>query len=62
MGMVKGAGFSVLVGIRDFIKMEEIMAGNESPLKYRNDEGKKTPTQASAICGSGIRGLLNEFN
>lgn len=48
MGMVKGAGFSVLVGIRDFIKMEEIMAGNESPLKYRNDEGKKNPN--SSLC------------
>lgn len=49
MGMVKGAGFSVLVGIRDFIKMEEIMAGNESPLKYRNDEGKKKKTQLKPL-------------
>lgn len=50
MGMVKGAGFSVLVGIRDFIKMEEIMAGNESPLKYRNDEGKKKKKPNSSLC------------
>lgn len=31
---MKGAGFSVLLGKRDFIIMEEIMTGSESPLKY----------------------------
>lgn len=34
MGLVKGAGFSVLPCKRDFIKMEEIMAASVSPLKY----------------------------
>lgn len=39
------------------------MAGNESPHPYiLKWWGEKAPTQASAICGSGIQGLLHEFN
>lgn len=52
---MKGARFSVLLGESDFLIMEEITTGSESPLKGCNDWGR-SPAHAAAICGGAVQG------